>query len=275
MIDPDGIQIQEFTLKSTIDLKDIPEYDFNCYMLEDDKDFKKYITDIEKNIRRSFEYRQFIKYIRENMNMNKCAVINGVSNDDNNFNIKIEIHHHPFTLYDIVNIVYKKRDYYNESLEVQMVAKEVMQLHYKLIIGLIPLSETAHELVHNSRLFIPVDKVMGRYQTFVQYYSPFIDNDLMETLERIEKYSYEQHNKILDTNILEPNKVSYQIDEPQYQLPQFNTITDAMIEQMNNIKNNNYILPSINEVKMIEANNNKQAEAICPIYWDMSLKKNF
>ena len=31
MIDPDGIQIQEFTLRSSIDLKDIPEYDFNCY----------------------------------------------------------------------------------------------------------------------------------------------------------------------------------------------------------------------------------------------------
>jgi hypothetical protein len=272
MIDPDGIQIQEFTLRSSIDLKDIPEYDFNCYMLDDEKDFKKYIADIEKTVRKSFEYKQFIKYIRENMNMNKCAVINGISNEDN-FNIKIEIHHHPFTLYDISNIVYKKRVYYNESLEVQMVAKEVMELHYKLIVGLIPLSETAHELVHNSRLFIPVDKVMGRYQTFVQYYSPFIDNDLMETLDRIEKYSYEQHNKVLDTNILEPNKVSYNIDQQEYKLPEFNTITDAMIEQMNNIKNNNYMLPTVNEVKMIEENNDRKSKAICPIYWDISLKR--
>ena len=79
------------------------------------------------------------------------------------FDIKIEIHHYPFSLRDIVEIVIRKREYYKESLSVQMTAKEVMMLHYKLIIGLIPLSQTVHELAHSSRLFVPSDKVLGRY----------------------------------------------------------------------------------------------------------------
>ena len=272
MIDPDGIQIQEITLPSTINLKEIPEYSFEPYALEDDKDFKKYVSDIEAQVRRSFEYKQFIKFIRENMNMDKCSVLNGVGNDEN-FNIKIEIHHHPFTLYDIVNIVIRKRQYYNEPLNVQMVAKEVMSLHYKLIVGLIPLSETAHELVHKGRLFIPVDRVLGRYNAFVNYYKPFIEADQLETLDRIEKYSAEQHSKILNTNILTPNTVSYDIQNPQYQLPQYNKITNDMIDQINAIKDNNYILPSINEAKALEDKKEKEKNVICPIYWDMSLKK--
>ena len=109
---------------------------------------------------------------------------------------------------------------------------------------MIPLSETAHELVHKGRLFIPVDRVLGRYNAFVNYYKPFIEADQLETLDRIEKYSAEQHSKILNTNILTPNTVSYDIQNPQYQLPQYNKITNDMIDQINAIKDNNYMLPS-------------------------------
>ena len=41
------------------------------------------------------------------------------------YDIKIEIHHYPFSLRDIVEIVLRKRMYYKESIEVQMTAKEV------------------------------------------------------------------------------------------------------------------------------------------------------
>lgn len=271
MIDPDGIQIQETRLSNMIDINDVPPCDFEIYAFEDDKEYEKFIKDVEAQVRRSMEYREFIKYLRENMNMNKCSFLKDVTNEET-FDIKIEIHHYPFSLRDICEIVFRKRKYYNESLNVQMVAKEVMQLHYKLIVGLIPLSETVHELTHNGRLFIPVDKVMGRYSLFVTYYKPFCEHHQLETLERIEKYSEEQLNEVLDTTIIQQNNVSYNVKSDQFALPVFNTINSNMIQQIENIKANNYILPNVQEQILLEAYNEK-SEPICPISFDYTLIK--
>lgn len=268
MIDPDGIQIQESNLPSKIVInnKEIPPCDFECYCLEDDKDYKLFISDIEKDVRKSIEYRKFIAYVRDYMNMNKCAFLQNVSNDET-FDIKIEIHHYPFSLHDIVEIVVAKRKYYNECMKLRMVSKEVMILHYKLIVGLISLSETVHEVSHSSRLFIPVDRVMGRYKLFVDYYRPFIDPRLLEVLDRIEKYTEEKQSKILNTNIIEQNIVTYDITDSNYRLPDMGNINIAMIEQINNIRNNNYMLPTIEDIQ----NKKEERIIICPISFDPSL----
>jgi hypothetical protein len=190
--------------------------------------------------------------------MDKCSFLDNVSNKET-YSIKIEIHHYPFTLHDIAEIVIKKRQYYNESLDLQMVTKEVMELHYKLMVGLISLSETVHELAHSGRLFIPSDKVLGRFDLFVTYYKPFCTAQQLEVLSRIEKYTEEQQNPILNTNILQQNKVTYQIHDSSYRLPDSDAINTAMLEQMVKIKENNYMLPSINEIKELEQ------KPICPI----------
>ena len=267
MIDPDSIHIQESNLPELIKITQVPVFEFEIYNLEDEKEYDHYIKDIEIQVRRSFEYRQFIKYIRENMNMNKCSFLKGVSNEET-FDIKIEIHHYPFTLRDIVEIVYRKRNYYNESLTIWMVAKEIMELHYKLLIGLIPLSETVHELVHNARLFIPVDHVLGRYNLFIDYYKPFCTPEQLETIDRIEQYTIE-NSEIRDTTIIDQNNVSFQVKDNRFALPQFNEINDHMIEQIGHIKDNNYLLPSVDEVK----ENDKQKEVIYPIEFDDNLIK--
>ena len=249
MIDPDDIQENKTSLPSTIDLINIPEFDTLIYDTNDEKQYEHYIKDIENQVRRSFEYKQFIKYLRENMGMNKCAFLQNVSNEET-FDIKIELHHYPFSLRDICDIIYRKRLFYKESLDVQMVAKEVMECHYKLIIGLISLSETVHELAHSHRLFIPVDKVIGRYKLFVELYKPFIEPEMMEVLYRIEKYTME-HSSIEDTSIIDENNVYYNISDSNYALPKIDNINQSMISQIKNIKENNYILPSIEDKKII------------------------
>ena len=253
MIDPDGIITQSSNLSSIIEVtpNKIEPCEGEIFCLDDEKDYEKYVKEIEGQVRRSFEYRNMINYLRENMNMNQCAFLKGVTNEET-YGIKIEIYHYPFSLRDVVDIVVRKRKYYNESLDVQMVAKEVMMLHYKLMIGLIPLSETVHELAHSSRLFIPVDKVMGRYSLFVQYYKPFCDPEQLDTLERIEKYSEELTNPVLDTTIIEQNRVSYDIKDTSYQIPDMSTINTNMLEQLKRIKENNYMLPSVEEVKYLD-----------------------
>ena len=267
MLDPDEIIVQSGNLPDTIKINDVPEFETEVYCLEDEKERKKFIKDVENRVRSSFEYKRFINYIRDYMQMNQDAFLEGIDNKES-FDVKIEIHHYPFTLYDIVEIILNKRSYYKETISVNMVAKEVMSCHYKLIIGLIPLSETVHELNHNSRIFIPVNKVLGRYNLFIEYYKPFIEPYMLETVERIEKYSKENRSNILDTNIIKQNKIVYDVKDKNYALPAPDKVSSDMIEQMKLIKDNNYLLPTVDDIKMLE----KQPQS--PIEFDKSIKNN-
>lgn len=166
--------------------ENIPPMDVEDYDLFDDKDREKYINDLERHIRSSYEYRGMVQYLREYMNMNSCAFIPTVSNDTNR-RIRIELHHSPFTLRDVCVTIVNKRTKNNEILSIESVAYEVMFVHYSLMVGLIPLSETVHQLVHSQYIFIPTDKVYGYYKNFVQTYYDYIDPELLDKLDELEK----------------------------------------------------------------------------------------
>lgn len=244
MIDPDNIILTKKNEVSTITLPDIPQFDGFIWDLDDPKDMKKYLSTIEKEVRQSFEYREMIHFIKNNYDMDQCAFIQYDPSDT--YNISIEVHHYPFTLYDIVAIVYKKRVYYGEAIESRMVAKEVTMLHYKLLVGLIPLSKTVHQLVHDSKLFIPAGNVFGNYRGFVDTYKPFCDEEQLETLDRIEKYSLEQ-SYLNDTTILDQNNISYNITNNQYRLPNLTVMENRMVNRVAEIKKNGYRLPSLED----------------------------
>lgn len=268
MIDPDGIMVTQHNDINVLKFGNIPEFDFLTWDLEDDKELKKYFSTIEKEIRGSYEYRGMIKYLKDNMGMDQCSFIK-VSNKDN-YNIKIEIHHYPFTLYDIVTIVYRKRCFYNEPLDTQLVAKEVTMLHYKLLVGLIPLSETVHQLVHAGKIFIPIQNVLGRYKIFVDFYKQFCEEDQLETLDRIEKYSLEQTTDLLNTvDILQQNNITIQNTEKRFQLPDFNNMEAVMNTRIEDIKKNNYRLPTLQEEKDLDKKDPKEDRRtiINPIYY--------
>ena len=166
--------------------KDIPVMDIEDYDLFDDKEREKYINDLERHVRSSYEYRNMVQYLREYMNMNSCAFIPNVTNEVNR-KIKIELHHSPFTLRDICVTILNKRMKNNEMLTIESVAYEVMFVHYSLMVGLIPLSETVHQLVHSQYIFIPTDKVYGYYKNFVKTYNDYIDPELLDKLDELER----------------------------------------------------------------------------------------
>jgi hypothetical protein len=246
MIDPDGIMLPEVNTQKTIKFGTIPEFDFITYDLDDEKEFTRYLKDIEKEVRGSFEYRHMIDYLKNYMGMNQCAFIQ-VSNKDN-YNVKIEIHHYPFTLFDIVQIVYKKRVSNYEPIDVEMVAKEVTMLHYKLLVGLIPLSVTVHQLVHEGKIFIPVQNVLGRYNLFVDMYKNYCEPEQLETLNRIEKYSLEQTSELLNSiELLNTNYIDISVQDKNYQLPDLNNLANTMTSRIETIRNNNYTLPTLQD----------------------------
>lgn len=217
-----------------IQIENLPPFDIGDYDLNDEKEMRKYLFDIERTCRNSYAYKKFIGFLREHVDMNKCSFYENVNNVES-YSIKIHIHHAPLTLFDIVEIVVRKRTAKKESLNVNLVAKEIMLLHYLMLVGLIPLSETVHELVHNGYLFIPTDHVFGRYREFIDSYKEYIDSQLMKTLESAEEYT-KTYDFMKETEVLKM-KMVYIDPSGSYEFPVFKEIVEKIkenIDQQNN-----------------------------------------
>lgn len=215
-----------------VQIAELSAVNTQVYDLMDEKDTKKYFADIERRVRQSFEYRKYVAYLRENFDMNKCSIYENVTNADS-FNIKIHIHHEPITLFDIVVTVYNKRKFFHEDLSIFMVAKEVMYVHYCLMVGLIPLAETVHELVHNQYLFIPTTKVFGYYKEFIKQYNDFLPEGLEATLNEIEKASEDYENQL---QVLEKHYIYLDTSEIQKQAD-LNKLEQNLRQRIYDIKN--------------------------------------
>jgi hypothetical protein len=179
---------------TVVDIKSMPYFDMDPYDIFDEKDFNKFISDLERTIRVSFEYRQLMSYLKNSEGMDECAFLENVSSRDN-AKVKIEIHHSPLTLYDICMAVFKKRQANKEALDINSIAEEVMWLHYAGWVGLIPLSATVHEMVHNSYLAVPVDKVRGHYRLFINSYYNYISPDVLDAVDNIEQWTKDYNGK--------------------------------------------------------------------------------
>lgn len=218
---------------------EIPNFELEDYDLMDDKDRDKYIKDLERHIRSSYEYRNMIQYLREYMNMNSCAFLPNVTNEVNR-KIRVELHHSPLTLHDICSIILNKRMKCNEILTIEAVAYEVMFNHYALMIGLIPLSETVHQLVHTQYLFIPTDKVYGYYKGFISVYHDYIDRELLDKLDELERLTQEGKYNDIYKQVLEKQYIivdmegNNQIDK----LPELSNMLKDRLSELREETNN-------------------------------------
>ena len=217
-----------------IKINELPPYEIQDWNLADQKDFKRYLSELEKVVRGSYEYQQYIQYLRNSFDMNTCSFYRNVSNIPNP-KIKIHLHHDPITLYDICTIIFRKRQTLFESIDEESIAKEVMWNHYNGFVGLIPLSETAHELVHNNYLFVPSTHVFGNWKEFVNMYRQFFTLDQLDTLNDIEEasknYTDERYKHLFET------KFSYIDDSGAYDLPEMSKIVQMMEERKQEIYN--------------------------------------
>ncbi len=219
-----------------IEMKNIPEYNIYDFDLADEKSFKKYIQTLEKTVRSSFEYKALIQYLREYMDMNQCAFYQNVNNADTT-KVRIEIHHEPLSLYDICLIVYNKRLAFNEPLDEDYVAKEVMYLHYNLMVGLIPLAETVHQLVHAQYLFVPTTAVLGKYREFVNMYKPYMLPEQLEALDHIEEATKVYDD--MDAKTLLSKNYIYIDMSGSYKLPQTKDIIAMVKSRIKEIVDDN------------------------------------
>lgn len=157
-------------------ISDVPEASYKD-SVETEADKHKLATQIEQAVRSSMEYGDYIQFLRTHIGMDACAYFNNV-NKRTNKKIKIEVHHAPLTLYDITRIVLDKTIATGGEINDLLIAEEVMSLHYHNQVGLIPLSKTLHEVVHNSdKLVIPMYMIYGDFKAFLKEYEPYIEGD--------------------------------------------------------------------------------------------------
>ena len=71
---------------------------------ETTKQRRRLINGVKKLIRSSMEYRDYVQYLKEYVDMDSCAFFRKVTSNPQenteNKKVKIEIHHAPFTLED-------------------------------------------------------------------------------------------------------------------------------------------------------------------------------
>lgn len=151
-----------------------------------EKQKDKLIKTIEKLVRGSMEYKDLIKYLRTYINMDECEFFPNFKAGKRRG--MIEIHHSPYDLYSLTWIVMEKQEQEKGYIDELDVAEEVMYLHYQGMVGLIPLSVTAHELVHDGQLIVPLNCVRGKFVQFTKNYYPYIkkvskDVDLIAMLQ--------------------------------------------------------------------------------------------
>lgn len=170
----------------------VPDFEYRV-RIDSMKGRDKVIKRIERIIRSSMEYRDLMFFLKENVDFDQCLFFSGVTNSNGNKS-RIEIHHEPFTLYDLVDIVLCKWEETGRPLNELYIAEEIMELHYKNMVGLVPLSKTVHELVHSSykqgtdKLFIPINLVYGDFKEFIEDYGDYIDDAIYTKYkDRIDK----------------------------------------------------------------------------------------
>lgn len=182
------------------------------YILKSSADWKKIIKKCETMIRTSLEYRQYMQFLKNEMDYNRCAVLHGIASSQEK-HYSIEIHHSPFTLYDIVQIVITKQLDQKSALNLFEVSQEVMQLHYEGKVGLIPLTATVHELVHNGKIFIPLNLIYQDYAEFVNEYEPWMAENTKDKILEIANATEKCMGQIQDFgNVLQPEFVYLNVD---------------------------------------------------------------
>lgn len=185
----------------------------------------KDIKGIERIIRGSLEYKNLISYFKNTLNVNNCSFYKNWSLE-NGFNI--EFHHHPFTLYDICETVINKYIEEQKFYEKLIVAKNVVQLHYDFKVGLVPLNPTAHGLVHDGKLSIHPDLILGGWETFVKEYRKFMNDDVLEKANAMRKL-FKDKNYDEFPEIMQPEEVILYESKLQ-ELEDFNKKNKLLLE---------------------------------------------
>jgi hypothetical protein len=148
----------------------------------DPKYYARFIKSTEKMVRSNVDYKEYLEYLRDVEELNSCVFLKNV----NSSMAEIQLHHYPFTLYDICDVICNYLVANDKLVSTFILADYVIGLHMNNLIGLVPLSSTIHELVHIEKsIKIPKKSIYGDYKLFYDTYKEYLESykPLIEFLE--------------------------------------------------------------------------------------------
>jgi hypothetical protein len=167
----------------------------------DEKARVKFIKAVVKLVRSAPEYTQYLAYLKDNFGLTSCSFLPNVHDEL----ASIELHHYPFSLFDVCDTVFE--DLIKQDIKVTTfdIADKVLALHHKNQIGLVPLSETMHQLVHAGKLFVNFKQVYGNVMDFINDYEEAFSPELIDNFKVLYKKSLEENKFCIDGffNLLE------------------------------------------------------------------------
>jgi len=131
-------------------------------VFEKEREKISFIKKVESVIRKAIEYNALMHYIKDELKLDNCAVFSAINSKD----VLLEIHHAPFTLFDIVETMLNKRLDLNIPITSLSLAEEVLILHYGGEIGLIQVSKTVHDLMHSGKISPEPNQIIGDVHAF-------------------------------------------------------------------------------------------------------------
>ena len=179
-----------------VTIDELPERE--TYTFRTPKERVKFIKQVEATCRKSMEYKEYMRFLKRNTDLRRSTILKGL-NTEGGKKYTIEIHHEPFTLFDIVETVLNKREMEGQKIDPLDIADEVMALHYDGKVGLIHLSTTMHQLVHDDKIFIPLQYIYQSYNEFYSEYKPYFNPLVIEKLEMKVEMSLKTDNFVSDS----------------------------------------------------------------------------
>lgn len=150
---------------------------------------EKIIKEIERIIRSSYEYEKIVLIYKNVMGLNYSTFYPNYSAQNG---YKLELHHSPFTLFEIVETVCNKFLMENKGFTDMDIAKEVLILHFRQCVGLMPVDPTSHELIHSQTISIHPYIPHGDWETFIKEYKKYMSEELLEKVKDIERMAKEE-----------------------------------------------------------------------------------
>lgn len=158
---------------------DDDQYDSILYFKDneyfiDSMNYSKFIKGVERLVRTSDEYSQFIAIIKNEFGIDYCQVSSKIRDIDT----PIEMHHGPlFTLYDICEVITNYFLRSNFKVNTYRIADKVIQEHFDLRVQVVMLAITNHEAVHNRDIFINYNQAIGDVDSFIKKYTPCLGDE--------------------------------------------------------------------------------------------------
>ena len=173
--------------------------DFYTYEFSDEKELKKFVNTCKRLVRSSYEYQEWVKYIKFTKNYSQCQFTR-----ESIYELTVDIHHHPYSLESLVKVAIETLMSSQQKVSSIDVAKEVLVMHYQDLVGYVLLIKSLHEKFHNGFLKIPIELVNGNWKDLSNKYiipddiKQLVDNYTLITIKDVPKLQWNSDYIIYD-----------------------------------------------------------------------------